>query len=49
VSLATQFGCRHVRTDGNHTGGLDNSITRKLQDKSVEQEDKVIIEAHLRG
>jgi hypothetical protein len=23
VSLAVQFGCRYVRTDGNREGGLD--------------------------
>jgi hypothetical protein len=30
-------------------GGLDKNNIRKLQDKIMEQEDKVIIEAHLRG
>jgi hypothetical protein len=30
-------------------GGLDKNNIQKLQDKTVEQEDKVIIEARLRG
>jgi hypothetical protein len=26
MSLAAQFGCRHVRTDGSRAGGLDKKV-----------------------
>jgi hypothetical protein len=44
-----QFGCHYVRWDGNCMSGLDKSKIQKLQDKTMEQYDKITIEAHLRG
>jgi hypothetical protein len=44
------FRCRHDRTDGNRTGGLDKKVlSEKLQGKTMEQRDGTIIGAQLRG